>query len=132
MDDRISAHKEAVTRAAVRQGLLNDDRLLAGFVDVDGIRRTVAALKDAFTPDFNHTFAAKANCLHAVLGLVREEGMGCEVASWGELRQALDAGFPADRIVFDSPAKTRGEIRFALERERQSPSASGLVFWFRW
>jgi diaminopimelate decarboxylase len=116
VDDRISARKEAVTRAAVKQGLVNEDRLLAGFLDVEGIRQTIADLKAAFTPDFTHTFASKANCLHAVLALVRDQGMGCEVASAGELHQAVAAGFPADRIVFDSPAKTKAEIRFALER----------------
>jgi diaminopimelate decarboxylase len=111
----MSARKEAVTRAAVRQGLVNEDRLLAGFLDVEGIGQTIAALKGAFPADFTHTFASKANCLHAVLSLVRDRGMGCEIASAGELHQAVAAGFPADQIVFDSPAKTKAEIRFALD-----------------
>jgi diaminopimelate decarboxylase len=50
-----------------------------------------------------------------VLSLLRRQGMGCEVASPGELQQALSAGFAADTIVFDSPAKTQAEIRAALE-----------------
>ena len=41
-------------------------------------------------------------------------GMACEVASPGELAQATAAGFAPDRIVFDSPAKTRGEIATVL------------------
>ncbi len=36
------------------------------------------------------------------------------MASPGELRLALDAGFAASRIVLDSPAKTREELRSAL------------------
>jgi len=101
--------------AAVQQGLLGEDHLLAGFLDVDNIRQTVAELQAAFGEHFTHTFAAKANCLVRVLSLLRQQGMGCEVASPGELQQALSAGFPADTIVFDSPAKTQGEIRAALE-----------------
>lgn len=38
------------------------------------------------------------------------------MASLGELAQALHVGFPPDRIVFDSPAKTRAELAYALER----------------
>ena len=92
MDDRISARKEAVTRAAVKQGLVGEDRLLAGFLDVGGIKQTIAELKGAFTPDFTHTFASKANCLHAVLALVRDQGMGCEVASAGDVVNGNDVG----------------------------------------
>ena len=61
-----------------------------------------------------HAFAAKAGCLEGILRLLRAEGMACEVASPGELEQALGAGFEPSRIVFDSPAKTWGEIRTAL------------------
>jgi len=39
-----------------------------------------------------------------------------KAASLGELAQALAVGFPRDRIVFDSPAKTRTELAFALQQ----------------
>jgi diaminopimelate decarboxylase len=48
--------------------------------------------------------------------LALEMGLGFESASIGELRQALAIGAPADKIVFDSPAKKRSEIRFSLEK----------------
>jgi diaminopimelate decarboxylase len=66
--------------------------------------------------------AAKANCLAPVLRLLRELGLGCEVASPDELAQALAAGFGPDRIVLDSPVKTRGELAAALTEK--SPSTS--------
>lgn len=109
--------RERVLRAAIRQRLLDpDDAVLAGFVDLDGVAASVAALRRAF-PDrvpVLHAFAAKANCLVPVLEELRARGMGCEVASAGELALALSAGFTADRIVFDSPAKTRRELVRAL------------------
>ena len=71
-------------------------------------------LNAAFPDHFMHAFAAKAGCLEGILRLLRAEGMACEVASPGELEQALGAGFEPSRIVFDSPAKTWGEIRTAL------------------
>ncbi|MEV6975304.1 diaminopimelate decarboxylase [Kitasatospora sp. NPDC093806] len=110
--------RELVLRAAVREGLLDrDDALLAAFVDLDGVAASVTALHRAFPAEVDvlHAFAAKANCLVPVLARLRELGMGCEVASPGELAQALAAGFEADRIVLDSPAKTRRELAQALE-----------------
>ncbi|GAA4988938.1 diaminopimelate decarboxylase [Kitasatospora paranensis] len=110
--------RELVLRAAVRARLLDpEDALLAAFVDLDAVAANVAALHRAFPDgvDVLHTFAAKANCLVPVLERLRGHGMGCEVASPGELAQALAAGFAPDRIVLDSPAKTRRELRHALD-----------------
>ncbi|MFE2978454.1 diaminopimelate decarboxylase [Streptomyces sp. NPDC059258] len=111
-----AARFDAVVEAAVRQGLLGEGGPVAGFIDTEGVRASVRALRDAFaaTPGMLHTFAAKACSLIPVLRLLADCGMGCEVASPGELRLALEAGFPASRIVLDSPAKTREEIRLAL------------------
>ncbi|MFJ4690577.1 diaminopimelate decarboxylase [Streptomyces sp. NPDC088766] len=111
-----SARVPAALRRAVADGLIGEDRPLAAFVDVQGVRDGVAALHGAFAhvPDVLHTFAAKACALVPVLRLLADAGMGCEAASPGELRLALDAGFAPARIVLDSPAKTRAEIREAL------------------
>ncbi|MFD4002103.1 type III PLP-dependent enzyme domain-containing protein [Streptomyces rubiginosohelvolus] len=111
-----AARFDAVVEAAVRQGLLGESGPVAGFIDTAGVRASVGALRDAFaaTPEMLHTFAAKACSLIPVLRLLADCGMGCEVASPGELRLALEAGFPASRVVLDSPAKTREEIRLAL------------------
>ncbi|MER7749725.1 diaminopimelate decarboxylase [Streptomyces bacillaris] len=107
---------DAAIRAAVRQGLLGESRPVAGFVDTDGVRSSVAALREAFAHSHGvlHTFAAKASSLVPVLRLLADCGMGCEVASPGELRLAVEAGFAPGTIVLDSPAKTREEIRLAL------------------
>ncbi|MFJ1797480.1 diaminopimelate decarboxylase [Streptomyces sp. NPDC088180] len=110
------ARFDAVVRAAVGQGLLGEGSPVAGFIDTEGVRASVEALHDAFAapPGVLHTFAAKACSLVPVLRLLADCGMGCEVASPGELRLAVEAGFAASRIVLDSPAKTREEIRLAL------------------
>ncbi|MEU4877688.1 diaminopimelate decarboxylase [Streptomyces sp. NPDC021608] len=110
--------RESILRAAVRQGLLGPDHaVLAAFVDLDGVAASVRALHTAFPDSVSvlHTFAAKANCLVPVLRELRALGMGCEAAGAGELAQALAAGFAPDRIVLDSPAKTRAELARALE-----------------
>lgn len=111
-----SARVAAAVRDAVAAGLLGESSPVAGFVDTDGVRESVAALHEAFcgVPGVLHTFAAKAASLVPVLRLLAECGMGCAVASPGELRIALDAGFAPSKIVLGSPAKTRDEIRRAL------------------
>ncbi|MCC5480637.1 diaminopimelate decarboxylase [Streptomyces sp. NPDC059680] len=112
-----AARRERILQQAVEQGLLDPEasRLVA-FVDLDGVAATVSDLYDAFadSPGALHAFAAKANCLVPVLRELNGLGMGCEVATAGELARALAAGFRPERIVFDSPAKTNDELRRAL------------------
>ncbi|MGY1498328.1 diaminopimelate decarboxylase [Streptomyces sp. QTS52] len=117
--DRTGRRDEAV-RAAVEQGLLRTDAPIVGLLDVIGIRESAAELRAAFdavvapgTPVL-HAFAVKATPLVPVLRLLREEGIGAEVASPGELALARAAGVPPNRTVLDSPAKTPAELREAL------------------
>ncbi|WP_374762874.1 diaminopimelate decarboxylase [Yunchengibacter salinarum] len=59
-------------------------------------------------------FAVKANSNQAVLKTLANEGAGADVVSAGELKRALMAGIPADRIVFSGVGKTDAEIRAGL------------------
>ncbi|MEU8990118.1 diaminopimelate decarboxylase [Streptomyces sp. NPDC048558] len=117
--ERVARRDEAV-RAAVEQGLLGPGSPIVGLLDVTGIRESAAALRAAFdavvapgTPVL-HAFAVKATPLVAVLRLLREEGIGAEVASPGELALARAAGLGPEMTVLDSPAKTPAELREAL------------------
>ncbi|MFC3068829.1 diaminopimelate decarboxylase [Phenylobacterium soli] len=60
-------------------------------------------------------FAVKANSNVAVLKTLARLGAGADVVSEGEIRRALAAGVPPERIVFSGVGKTAGEIAFALE-----------------
>lgn len=60
-------------------------------------------------------FAVKANSNVAVLRTLGRLGAGADVVSEGEIRRALAAGIPGDRIVFSGVGKTEGEVAFALE-----------------
>lgn len=108
------AFKQQVMRAAIQAGHLGDDRVIASFVDSDGVARTIQSLKQAFPKHFQHTFAAKANTMYKALQLVKSQGLGCEVASRGELEQAMRVGFEPQKIVYDEPAKTEFIIRRTL------------------
>lgn len=115
-----AARRDDAVRAAVEQGLLGPDAAVVGLLDVTGIRESAAMLRAAFdavtapgTPVL-HAFAVKATPLVPVLRLLREAGIGAEVASPGELALARAAGMPPARTVLDSPAKTPAELREAL------------------
>ena len=100
-----------------RRACSGGERLLAGFVDVAGVGEVGArAARGAFPTHFMHAFAAKAGCLEGILRLVRGRRHGLRGGEPGELAQAMRAGFAPGRIVFDSPAKTWGEIRPASAR----------------
>lgn len=116
-----AARRELAVRAAVSQGIVTDDQQpLAGLLDVQSVRDAARSLHAAFarhaTPgqSIQHTFAVKAASLVPVLRLLADEGIGCEVASPGELALARAAGVRVRHTVLDSPAKTRSELREAL------------------
>lgn len=114
MQDVLSARKALAAGSAIARGLVGEAEPVAGFVDIDGLKATIAALHDSLPDHFMHAFAAKAGSILSLLRIVRGCGMGCEVASPGELALAKAAGFDPERTVFDSPAKTRAEIALAL------------------
>jgi diaminopimelate decarboxylase len=60
-------------------------------------------------------FASKACPVTAVMRVFAEEGLGCDVASGGELHLALKAGFAPERIHLHGNAKSEDEVRAAVE-----------------
>ncbi|MFT6731890.1 MAG: diaminopimelate decarboxylase [Polaribacter sp.] len=62
-------------------------------------------------------FAVKANSNQAVIKVLADLGAGADVVSQGEMRRALKAGIPANKIVYSGIAKTKLEMRFALEQD---------------
>jgi len=59
-------------------------------------------------------YAMKANSNQAVIRTLAKLGAGADVVSEGELRRALAAGIPAQKILFSGVGKTAREMDFAL------------------
>lgn len=59
-------------------------------------------------------YAMKANSNQAVIRTLAKLGAGADVVSEGELRRALAAGIPPEKIVFSGVGKTAREMDFAL------------------
>ena len=85
----------------------------------DDIRDRARAFREAFAarhPGRSEIFfASKAFPATAILRILREEGVGCDVASGGELHLALRAGFAPERILLHGNAKSAGELTMALD-----------------
>ncbi len=60
-------------------------------------------------------YALKANSNQAVIKTFAQLGAGADVVSEGELRRALAAGVPADKIVFAGVGKQPSEMATALD-----------------
>jgi len=73
------------------------------------------ALRDAGVRDVLIAFAVKANSNLSVLKTLFDLGAGADTVSEGEIRRALAAGAPPERIVFSGVGKAAHELAFAVE-----------------
>src|SRR5579862_2523064 len=85
----------------------------------DDLRARARAFVEAFRAggqdDFQVIFASKAFPATAVMSLFASEGLGCDVASAGELHLALRAGFPPASIVHHGNARDDAELRMSID-----------------
>ena len=81
-------------------------------------------------------YSIKANSNQAVIATLAECGAGADVVSKGELRRALSAGIPGNRIVFSGVGKTDEELleglksnvyQFNLESRAQLEKLSAIA-----
>lgn len=78
-------------------------------------RLYIDAMKKAFGGDSHPLFASKSLCFKRIYEIMKEEGMGIDVVSPGELYTALKAGFPMENAYFHGNNKTDEDIAFAIE-----------------
>lgn len=86
-------------------------------LDEEGLRETAREYVREFTSrhaDTDVHFASKALPCAPVTRILAEEGLGCDVASAGELAIALAAGFDPEHILLHGNAKSDQDIGDAL------------------
>lgn len=82
------------------------------------LRQNYRSYTEQFKPDNSLVcYAVKANSNQAIIRALGRMGAGADVVSEGELRRALLAGIPAEKIVYSGVAKTPNEMRFALQQD---------------
>lgn len=87
------------------------------YYDVDLLQQTLETIKreTAAHPNFVVHYAVKANANPKVLQIIAHAGLGVDCVSGGEIEAALQAGFPANKIVFAGVGKSDKEITLGLE-----------------
>ena len=79
------------------------------------IERHYRVFAEAFTGEPTLvSYSLKANSNQAVIATLARLGAGADIVSGGELKRAIAAGVPADKIVFSGLGKTKDEMAAAL------------------
>ena len=81
------------------------------------LRRNCRSFKEEFGriyQDVTVTYAGKAWLNKTILNIIKEEGLGLDVVSGGEMTIAENAGFPMDAACLHGNNKSAEEIRMAL------------------
>ncbi len=89
-------------------------------MDEARIRRNCRLYTETFHACFGERalplYAGKAAAFRRIYAIAKEEGMGVDAVSPGEIHTALSAGFPVEQIYFHGDGKTDADIRYALEQ----------------
>ena len=88
------------------------------YYDTQLLRRTLDEIKKECEKhnNFHIHYAVKANANPKILRIISQYGFGADCVSGGEIRAAIEAGFPADSIVFAGVGKSDWEINLGLEK----------------
>ncbi len=89
------------------------------YYDAQLLRETLSTIKEESGKYDRYCvhYAVKANANPKVLTIIRESGLGADCVSGGEIKAAIKAGFPANKIVYAGVGKTDWEINLGLEHD---------------
>ena len=87
------------------------------FYDTELLRTTLNVIKQEVGKYENYHihYAVKANANPKILSIIAANGFGADCVSGGEIKAALLAGFPPDKIVYAGVGKADWEINSALD-----------------
>ena len=86
------------------------------YYNTELLRETLALVRtEADKYGYHVHYAVKANANHKILTIIRENGLGADCVSGGEIKACLEAGFPADKIVYAGVGKADWEINLGLD-----------------
>lgn len=88
-------------------------------MDENMIRQNCRSYQDVLNSECSSggliCYASKAFSCKEIYRIVDSEGLGTDVVSGGELYTALQAGMPAEKIVFHGNSKSNNELEFAVQ-----------------
>ena len=96
-----------------------DTRTPFYYYDTQLLRQTLQTIKEESGKHANYHvhYAVKANANQKILRIISQYGLGADCVSGGEIKAALEAGFPADSIVYAGVGKSDWEIELGLQND---------------
>ena len=87
------------------------------YYDTQLLRDTLEVIKKECEKhdNFHVHYAVKANANPKILRIISQYGFGADCVSGGEIKAAIEAGFPADKVVYAGVGKSDWEINLGLE-----------------
>ena len=89
------------------------------YYDIQLLKATLDAIAHEIEqyPNYHVHYALKANANARLLEIIQQAGVGADCVSGGEVQRAIDAGFPAYKIVYAGVGKSDREILLALQHD---------------
>ena len=89
------------------------------YYDTKVLRETLDTIREELrhNPEYEVHYAIKANANPKVLRIISAAGFGADCVSGGEVRAAIEAGFPASKVVYAGVGKTDKEINYSLDHD---------------
>lgn len=88
------------------------------YYDVDLLKETLQVVTtESGKYGYHVHYAIKANANPRLLSIIASAGLGADCVSGGEVRAAIAAGFPADKVVFAGVGKADWEINLGLDED---------------
>ena len=96
-----------------------DTRTPFYYYDTQLLRETLKTINEERGKHANYHvhYAVKANANQKILHIISQYGLGADCVSGGEIKAALEAGFPADSIVYAGVGKSDWEIELGLQND---------------
>lgn len=88
------------------------------YYDVDLLQKTLQSISSLITnKNIAVHYAIKANFNKKLLTIISSLGFGVDCVSKGEIKVALESGFPNSKIIFAGVGKTDDEINYAIDQD---------------
>ncbi|SEG21652.1 diaminopimelate decarboxylase [Parabacteroides chinchillae] len=88
------------------------------YYDIELLKETLSIVTtEAGKYGYHVHYAVKANANPRILSIISEFGLGADCVSGGEIKAALEAGFPANKIVYAGVGKADWEINLGLDND---------------
>jgi diaminopimelate decarboxylase len=117
---------------ALRQLATDRETLNCYIYDTAPMRGKIEHLAQIMPQDVEVYYAMKANPHQAFLAAALESGAkGIEIASLGEAKKAVAAGFSPEQLIYTGPGKSPGELRWAVGQQIRTVHIESLAEAYR-